>query len=99
MDRPEPESGTAGSQEARSRRVSQGSPGEYMMDGQKTLVSSDERSTASCARALARKNRVREWWLAPMAEKKRKRRAPAASAARTRRRVATALSSSIERRG
>jgi hypothetical protein len=70
-----------------------------MIDGEKTVVSSFDRSTASCASALARKKRVREWWVAPIAEKNRNRLAPARSAARTRRRVASAFSSSIEARG
>ncbi len=67
-----------------------------MIEGRKTIVSSADSCTASCARALARKNRVREWWRAHIAEKNRKRRAPARSAARTRRNVATAFSSSID---
>ena len=43
--------------------------------------------------------RVREWRLAPSAEKNTNRRAPARSAARTSRSVATPFSSSIEARG
>ena len=37
------------------------------------MVSSGEASTASWASAFARKKRVREWWLALIAEKNRKR--------------------------
>jgi hypothetical protein len=67
-----------------------------MIDGEKIVVSSLEASIACWARALARKKRVREKRLAPIAEKKTNRRAPARSAARTSRSVATALSSSSE---
>src|SRR5439155_532451 len=75
-DLPDPETGSAGSHETRPSSVSQGSPGEYMIEGAKTVVSSDDASTALCASALARKKRVREWRLAPMVEKKANRRPP-----------------------
>jgi len=51
-----PDTGIAGSHDMRSSSRSQGSPGVYTIDGEKTKVSSGERRTASSASAFARKN-------------------------------------------
>src|SRR4051812_19932236 len=83
----------------RRRSVTQGSSGEYTIEGAKMVVCRGDSSTACSASAFARKKRAREWSDAPIALKNTNRSVRARSAARTRRYVATAFSSSSDARG